>query len=932
MPDTATIPAPTLLRSGPQPTGTVTFLFTDVESSTRWWATKPQAMSAALRTHDEVLRSVIQRFGGYVFATAGDSYGVAFARSSDGVAAAVAIQDHLANARWDDVVLRVRIGLHLGEAEERDGDYFGAPVNTAARVCAAGHGGQILLTDLVRSTVDVATRDLGVHQLRGVPEPIRILQVGDETLPPLRVVEVGGTNLPARPTRLFGREDDVSAARQSLHAGRLLTITGLGGTGKTRVAIAIGEEELAHRPGGVWFVDLTKLTNGREIPRAVCAAMGLQVSGVDADEALFRNLAERHALLILDNCEHLIEDCAEFAERFLSTRSESVMVATSREKLDIDGERTLMLRTLDSVGADSSAVRLFVDRATAADPSFGLDDSNTAAVADLCSHLDGLPLAIELAAARVTVMKPSELLAGLDDRFRLLGEGRRLRKQRTLDATLDWSYELLSDDQRRVFRSLGVFVGGFDFDAVNAVNAVDAVNAVNAVNAVDSPLGASGAPQIRELFDALIAKSLVARADVDDSDAGRLPTRFMLLETVKAYAERKLRAEGEEARRRDLHLAHYHRLVSARGRVMVPDVGVGARLRIDRGNLTAAFEWAASRDRWIVAGELLLGSLAAYGYEGALEAKSLFERCFEPLQRVDGELADYLSVSILLCLVLLDDWTLVRELAQVTTASSDPRCRVAGFGLLGLAMYPFDRPVCEEHLRTADRCLAEIEAVAVVADENTDLNADLARLWLMTAKANVPDYFTDLADVWSQANEVLDVERRNGHVTFLSLRASATVAVQQILSGDPGAAIETVETYARLTSQATFGDGILVFAQLARSEVGLARDLTRRHARRGAEGMLSRECNDSVVLLAALAHAEGDIDVAKHLLVRAGVCRQLAVELLGSDLASRMGFAKENLEAQRTARLYSRDDEAGVLGVRLAMSTLRNELARRGWA
>ena len=901
-----------------QPTGTVTFLFTDVESSTNWWAADPDAMSRSLRVHDSIMREVIAQHDGYTFSTAGDSFAAAFSRASSGVAAAIAIQARLSDTVWPGPQLRVRIGLHIGEAEERDGDYFGSPVNTASRVEAAGHGGQIILSELVRAAVGVEVIDLGLHHLRGVPEPLRLFQIGDTPFPPLRVTDTLATNLPARPTRLLGREHDIAMARQSLRVSRLVTIAGVGGSGKTRLAIAIGEEELAHRPGGVWFVDLTSITNGEGISGAVSAAMGLRLAGRNVADALFTYLQDKKLLIIIDNCEHLIDACAEFAERFLRIRSESVLLATSRETLDIDGERTLTLGTLAADSAASPAVQLFFDRASAIDPYFTLNEANTDVVVTLCSRLDGLPLAIELAAARISVMTPQELLAGLDDRFRLLDGGRRRQRQRTLDATLAWSYDLLDAQQQALFRSLGVFVGGFDLEAVMAIS-----------GATDKPDKPDKPQKVRRLLEALVAKSLVVRAESHElrSEAQTVgAARFVLLETVKAYAERCLRLEGTYEQLRNSHLVHYHQLVSAQGRIMVPEVRLGARLKNDRGNLTAAFNWAVEQQQWLLAGELLLGALSAYELHGAArEAKYLFDRCVGPIRLLDTELADYLTVAVLLSLALLDSWAQAREVAGEILDSNNPNCRVAGFGLLSLAMFPVDRRISNNHMESAENALLEIGSDA------HDLNSELARLWLALVKSNLAGYAHDLPQVRSYASELKSFEQKNHYVSFLSMRLSAMAAACSVIFGEPHEATITVDRFATLAANETFGDDIRVFAHLAEGQLDPARELTRRHTKRGLEGRISREANDSLLLLSALAMAEDNHDLARYLVLRTGFCRHIAMTLLARHLADRLGIVEEHAAAQLAAHSFGKGDPEGVLGATMAMNELRIELVRRGW-
>jgi class 3 adenylate cyclase len=409
----------------PSPTsGTVMFLFTDVEGSTRLWAEDIDAMASSLRVHDEVVRSVIERHRGYVFATAGDSFCAAFGRASDAVAAATSAQAELADAGWPGPRLTVRIGLHLGEAEERGGDYFGPGVNTAARVEAAGHGGQVLLSGTVRDAAGVAATDLGSHRLRDVPEKLQLFQLGDREFPPLRVVSDDLVRLPVPSTPLVGREDEIRTIRELLLTYRLVTLAGVGGAGKTRLAIEVAERELPNLEHGAYFADLATVSDREEVAEAVAAAMGLRLDNDDPAERVCRFLAPRRALLVLDNCEHVIDTVADLVEAVLAVPGPGRIVATSRELLDIAGERVFQVPSLQSDDGSSAAVRLFVDRAEAAGAAGLTDETTRRVIAQLCAELDGMPLAIELAAARAAVMSPAQLLERIDDRFTLLSGGR----------------------------------------------------------------------------------------------------------------------------------------------------------------------------------------------------------------------------------------------------------------------------------------------------------------------------------------------------------------------------------------------------------------------------------------------------------------------------------------------------------------------------
>ncbi len=495
----------------------LTFAFTDVEGSTRLWVADEASMAASLREHDEVLRSVVEAHGGYVFSTAGDSFAVAFEDAAAAVACAVGVQEALASAAWPGPTLRVRIGLHRGRADERDGDFFGSVVSTAARVGAAAHGGQVVCSDMVRAVVDRDDLvDLGVHHLRDVAEPVSLFQVGDGEFPALRVVPPQLIRLPAPANLLVGQERVVRSIRGALLDHRLVTLSGVGGAGKTRVALEVGEEEIPHFPDGVVFVDLAAVADPDEVPAAVLAAANITVGPEETPaEAVVRFVSDRQVLVILDNCEHVIDDAAELVESVLAARTDTRVLATSREMLDVDGEQVVQVPSLDTTPG-GAAVRLFLDRANAV--GAGLDPEDPT-VAEVCEHLDGMPLAIELAAARTATMTPAELLARLDDRFSLLTRaGRRRRghsRQRTLEATIDWSYGLLTPDEQALFRACSVFDDAFDLEDACGVADIDPVDGA-------------------DLVASLAARSLLV---VTHTDMG---ARYRLLETLRAYGEQKL--------------------------------------------------------------------------------------------------------------------------------------------------------------------------------------------------------------------------------------------------------------------------------------------------------------------------------------------------------------------------------------------------------
>ena len=455
------------------PSGTVTFLFTDIEGSTRLWEEHPAEMARAVERHDDIVRAAIAR-GGYVFTTAGDSFAASFRRAEDAIAAAVDAQAALRREVWSgSAPILVRMGLHTGEAVERGGDYFGPAVNRAARLMSAAHGGQLVASD---TTVEVggdsgatALFDLGEHSLKDLAAPVRVWQLGEGEFPPLRTLDSAPHNLPTRLEPLIGREDELRELVGLVDSVPLVTLTGPGGMGKSRLATQAAAEVIDDLPDGVWFVDLIPAEpDVGSVAAAIGAAMGFDIRrGETWETTTLAALSVREALLVLDNCEHVLDAVAHLI-RSLQQRAPGIRVlATSRERLGIRGERLYRL------GALAAGVELFIATATALDPGFDPDGARPA-IEQICEQLDGLPLAIELAAGRARTMQPEEIAARLDERFRLLRSRDRDRdaRQRSLAATLQWSCEQLAPDARDLFACLGVFSGSFDLEA--AVGVADA--------------------------------------------------------------------------------------------------------------------------------------------------------------------------------------------------------------------------------------------------------------------------------------------------------------------------------------------------------------------------------------------------------------------------------------------------------------------------
>jgi predicted ATPase/class 3 adenylate cyclase len=523
--------------------GTVTFLFTDIEGSTRLWDEHPEAMRPALARHDELLRSAIEAHGGYVFSVAGDGMAAAFQRSADAVTAAVEAQLALFAEPWPEgAELRVRMGLHTGEAEERDENYFGAPVNRAARLTAAAHGRQIVMSDATTAVLGqvsgIGLIDLGSHRLRGVVESTRVFGVKADGLDwvdlPLATREDTRGNLPHPVTEWIGPMVELNRTVAELGRRRVLTFTGPGGVGKTRLAVEIGGLVAGDFPDGVWMVELAPVADPEAVHAAVAATLGvLPQDGMTLIGAILDWLEDRRLLLLVDNCEHVLGPVVELVRAVVGACERVTVVATSREPLGLPGEQIVPVPSLDGV----DAVELFCERAQLADASLEFADRDREIVATICQRLDGIPLAIELAAARSRSLTLAELLDRLADRFKVLRGGDRggAERHQTLRATVAWSYQLLSEEERLLFDRLSVFAGSFDLSAADAVCSDDGLDAAD----------------VFDLLSGLVDKSLVV------VDRAGQTARYRLLEILRQYGEERLGERADTAAIRVRHLGHY---------------------------------------------------------------------------------------------------------------------------------------------------------------------------------------------------------------------------------------------------------------------------------------------------------------------------------------------------------------------------------------
>jgi predicted ATPase/class 3 adenylate cyclase len=601
------------------PSGTVTFLLTDVEGSTALWEQAPEAMRAALARHDALFEeSICQHRGVHIRPRGeGDSRFAVFSSAPDAVAAAVAIQRALTTEPWPTPrPIKVRIGVHSGEAELRDGDYYGSAVNRCGRLRGIGHGGQVLLseatTGLVRDDLPAGASllDLGEHRLRDLSRPERVFQLIIAGLPvefpTLRTLDARPNNLPTQLTSFIGREREMADVKRLLAATRLLTLTGAGGAGKTRLALQVAADVLEAYPDGVWLVELAPISDPSLVPQTIASVFGLHDErGRPLPATLADYLRPKRLLLVLDNCEHLIEACAALVDGLLRACPPLRILATSREALGIAGETAWRMPSLSLPDRNQlpstesltqyEAVRLFIERAVAAQRSFGVTNQNAPAVAQVCHQLDGIPLAIELAAARVKVLAVEQIAARLDDCFRLLTGGSRtaLPRQQTLRAAIDWSFSLLSEAERILLRRLSVFAGGWTLEAAEAVcgDREPDISSQGSADAGGTPTADSRLLTPEDVFDVLshlVDKSLVLAEEQGGEE------RYRLLETVRQYAQDRLREAGEAASVRNWHRDWFLELVErAEPQLQGPEQAVWfERLETEHDNLRAALAWS----------------------------------------------------------------------------------------------------------------------------------------------------------------------------------------------------------------------------------------------------------------------------------------------------------------------------------------------------
>jgi predicted ATPase/DNA-binding SARP family transcriptional activator len=611
-----------------QPTGTVTFLFTDQEQSSSLWDADPAAMDLAVNRHDAVVTSIIARWRGTVFSTAGDGFGAAFASHADAIRAALEAQSVLRAESWPTgIELRVRMGLHTGATFERDGNYFGPPVNRAARIMAAAHGGQVLVSQVTRELVDEQRLghrfiDLGRHRLRGLDVPEHLYQLviegDDAAYPPPATLGLAGYDLPVPRSSMHGRDEDMTALAALLATKRVVTLVGVGGVGKTRLAVEVAWR-VAGRFESAVLVDLAAVSDADDVVGAAATVLRIPVGDKSSTVAgIVRSLRARCVLVVFDNCEHVLEAVAELIDEVAASTTDCRLLATSREPLGVEGEQLWHVRPLD--GPD--AANLFVSRARALRPDYALEPADRQTLDELCRHLDGLPLALELAAAQVGYLSVAELLERLDQRFQLLGNERRRThsRSRTLEATMEWSYRLLDPEAQRLLRVCSVFPGGFTLESLAGVATAPAAT-------------------MEKIVGSLVAKSLVT---IDDWQVQ--PTRYRLLETVREYAQQRLVDADETDTVQDQFASWFCDRLAAYVARVDEDPRTGRTFcATELDNLLAALEWVAEQGDLVRLGRTVSLLAMAINEYRWVDIAGRFVRRVDIEQALDGdELAFYL--------------------------------------------------------------------------------------------------------------------------------------------------------------------------------------------------------------------------------------------------------------------------------------------------
>ncbi len=863
------------------------FLFTDIVGSMRLWSRDAAAMERALEVHDQVLNDAFGAFGGSVFSLGGDGFGVEFASAASALDAAALAQDRLGQVEWPGGLdLQVRMGAHVGEAQARDGSWFGQNVNVAARVCGAANGGQILATEAVSGDAPAAELlRLGLFELRGVSEKLALFQLGlHDAFPAPRSIDPTRDTLPEPANALIGRSVELGQIRSMVEANRLVTIAGVGGMGKTRLAIEIAHRMAPTFPDGVYFADLSPAMSGDAVVNQIAAAVRLELLSGDLREQAIAQIAERSALLVLDNCEHVLDDAAAFVADVIAHGGPGRVLATSRERLGVAGEHQFRLGALAAAASGeglTDCARLFIDRALAIDPDFSVDEIDV--LDDLLARLDGLPLAIELAAARTTILSVGEIRDRLDDRLALLSST-RAGTGRTLEAMLDWSWQLLDETERRALAASSLFEEGFDSELLSAATGADIYETLDVV-------------------EALVNKSLIS---VEGRLGGR--TRYHLLESVRAYAAARLDELDTGDELRSMVAAGLAARVRSVGEPYVSSPPAPNHvLAGDLSSAIASVEWLQQRGEWASAAGLAVHTSSLLLSVGrASEANTLLQAVLAAGASVPGPLLGRAQLGLGVAALQMDDFGRAIELAGQMVGDPDPFLRACALGLQAV-------PGLFGQADETDQLVEQSLAAGAEADDPgvfPHLIDGFRRFSLLDMPAAVTAMAPGLPAA-GQPQSVLQTMLTCGQSLALILSDcfdEATATLDRLIPGD---CVWDTSELLRAVVAARSGD--LEEAERRLLEAGDNALL----------GRLSRQPNDVMIGFAVLRAAEGHPDEARQLLADALLPRNVYIFALAAHLAGELDDLVDMLDRSRRLRA-----EQGATRA-TASEALHRELDRR---
>ena len=880
----------------PLPTGTVTFLFSDIEGSTERWERHREAMKSAVRKHEELIRTAISAHNGQVFKTVGDAFCAAFYNVADAISAALDAQRSLMKEDWSAVDgIKVRMAIHTGHTDEREGDYFGPAVNRVARLLAIGHGGQVLVSgasaDLAQGELpsQAALRDLGAHRLKDLTHPEQVYQLTAPGLPgefpPLRSLEALPNNLPLQITSFVGRELEILTVSEALGKQRLVTLVGAGGVGKTRLAMQVGADLLDRYEDGVWLVELAPLSDGALIPSGVASIFQVrEAENRSVTEALVHALKPRHALIIFDNCEHVVEPAARLIDAILRNCPHIRIIATTRQGLGISGEAVHRVASLavPETSRDLSAeeamrygaVALFVERAIAATDSFRLTDQNARTVARLCQRLDGIALAIELAAPRLKALSVEQLEAKLNERFRILTGGSRtaLPRQQTMRALVDWSYELLTDDEKTLFRRVAVFSGGWILDAASAICSDDTIEDW----------------AILDLLQSLVDKSMVV-AELSGSEQ-----RYRLLESTRQYAHELLERSGELEPMQTRHAAFYFKLAreAEAAYAKTPTKAWIALLEPDNDNLRAALDWALGEKRDVELGAALAASLSGYwritpyGAEGRARIESALALS-DDIESQETIAALWLGRAALVANIL--PWLTLRQysaraLELNRSVGNDRGTALALVNIAESHLRLFQHDEARQHLEEALSIAEKTGAPRLVGL----IKSGLARNLHFQGKTE---------EARRMYAEALSVARAYGD-DHLKSRIIGNLAEVEFGAANAERALELSREVADMPGERYIAVNNIAAYLIHLGRLEEARSAARRGLRLARDGQVSLHAAISIQHLATIAAARGEVALAARLL---GYCsRQYEVDGWSVEYTEQQEYDKLQLLLKRS--------------------------------